>query len=463
MFIPFVGFLFYMWKRPKQVVVSDYNKLPYGFRSKRKWKMVIATIAYIFLFAFTVMAGTLPTSDTSKAQVPVVKATSTLSNAQATETKKPDATAESQAAPISAKVEHDTVQPTEVKTGDKLKVSYIDVGQADSILVQIPNGKNLLIDTGNRDDYGTIANYLKNQGVNKIDILVLTHMHEDHIGSSPEIIKNFTIGQVVMPKQSATTQIFKNLVSAMGSKGLSPIQAKAGVKLDLGNEVSAQLIAPNSTSYEDANDYSGVIRITYGNNTFLFMGDAQALSESKIINAGYSLKADVLKVGHHGSHTSTSPAFLAKVKPKYAVISVGKGNSYGHPASDTLSKLANEGATVYRTDENGTVVATSDGTNIAFQTFGSSVQPRSPSSSSSSGGSSPSSTVSTPAPAPIPVVTPAPSSSSNDDQIVYITKTGKDYHTDGCRYLSKSKIQITLREAKAKGYKPDHIGCNAPE
>lgn len=356
---------------------------------------------------------------------------------------------------------------TKVVPGQKLKVSYIDVGQADSILIQIPNGKNILIDASNNGDANTIISYLKKQKVSKLDIVIATHPHEDHIGSMDTVINTFDIGQVIMPKKDSTTQTYKDMITAIQNKGLKITEAKAGLKLDLGPEVNALLVAPNSSSYEDVNDYSAVVKLVYGTNSFLFTGDAQELSENEMLKAGYNLKADVLKVGHHGSHTSSSVAFLDKVQPKYAVISVGKGNSYGHPANTTIDKLTNVGAKVYRTDQSGTIVAESDGTNITINTIATEVQPRAPTptvSQSAVPASAPSTSVApSPAPATAPVLAPSPAPTpTKQDVTVYITKTGKKYHQDGCRYLSKSKIPISLSDAESEGYGPCNV-CNPPQ
>ena len=259
-----------------------------------------------------------------------------------------------------------------------LEVSFIDVGQADSELIQLPNGKNVLIDAGNNEDADTITSYIKNQGVSKLDIIIATHPHEDHIGAMDTVVNTFDIGQVIMPKKDTTTQTYFDLIAAIQNKGLKITEAKAGLILDLGAEVSAQLVAPNSTSYEEINNYSAVLKLTYGSNSFLFEGDADELSENEMINSGYNLDSDVLKVGHHGSATSSTSAFLAKVTPEYAIISVGKDNSYGHPAQETLNRLVAAGASVYRTDEVGTIVATSDGNTITIDKSPSSVEPITP-------------------------------------------------------------------------------------
>jgi len=202
------------------------------------------------------------------------------------------------------------VSSTAVLAGKKLTVSYIDVGQADSILIQTPGGKNVLIDAGNNEDANTIVTYLKGKNISRLDYVIATHSHEDHIGSMDTVINTFDIGNMVMPKETSNTQTFRDLLTAIANKGLKPIEAKAGVKLDFGSELNAELLAPNSTGYGDINDYSAVLRLVYGKNIFLFTGDAEAQSESEMLHLGSLLKADVLKVGHHGSKTSELSKFL---------------------------------------------------------------------------------------------------------------------------------------------------------
>ncbi|HVJ48730.1 ComEC/Rec2 family competence protein [Desulfitobacterium sp.] len=270
-------------------------------------------------------------------------------------------------APTSAPTATPKVASTPLQNGGRnLRVSYIDVGQGDSILIQIPNGKTVLIDAGENNQGDKVVSYLQSQGVQRLDVTIWTHPHADHIGGADTVTNAFEIGKVIMPKETSTTQSFRSLINAISQKGLKITEAKAGVKLDLGSEVDAELLAPNSTHYEEVNNYSAVLRLTYGQTTFLFTGDAQSESEQEMIKAGYDLKADVLKVGHHGSRTSTSAEFLTKVQPKYAVISVGKDNDYGHPTANTLTRLQKAGVNVYRTDESGTVLAESDGQSITF-------------------------------------------------------------------------------------------------
>ncbi|AEM79489.1 ComEC/Rec2 family competence protein [Thermoanaerobacter wiegelii] len=255
---------------------------------------------------------------------------------------------------------------TNTSVSGKLTASFIGMGQGDSIFIQTPSGKTMLIDAGVPEMGSRVVDFIKSRGINKIDILVGTHPHADHIGGIPAVIENFQIGKFYMPKVTTTTKTFEDVLRAAKAKGLSINIAKAGVAFDLGSDVTAKMIAPNNTSYDDLNNYSAVIKLTYGNTSFLFTGDASAQSEEEMLSKGYDLKADVLKVGHHGSSSATTWVFLKAVSPKYAVISVGKNNDYGHPHKETMEKLKSLGVTVYRTDECGTVVAVSDGRTISF-------------------------------------------------------------------------------------------------
>jgi len=170
---------------------------------------------------------------------------------------------------------------------------------------------------------------------------------------------------VYLPKVTNNTKTFKDVVKAMNSKGLKATPPNPGDIFKLG-DANCSILSPINTNPKDLNTYSIVIKVVFGNNKFLFTGDAQASNEEDMINKGYDLSADVLKVGHHGSNTSTSQVFLDKVKPKYAVISVGKGNDYGHPTAATMKRLKANAIKVFRTDENGTIICTSDGKNISF-------------------------------------------------------------------------------------------------
>lgn len=245
-----------------------------------------------------------------------------------------------------------------------LKVHFIDVGQADSILIE--NGENtMLIDAGNNGDADLVVNYLKNEGISQLDYVIGTHPHEDHIGGLDAVINTFDIGKVYLPKVTHTSKTFKDVITAIKNKGLKITNPVVGNKIILG-DAKGVILAPNSKKYKDYNNYSIVLKLTYGNTSFLFTGDAEDLSEEEMIHKGLDLSADVLKVGHHGSHSSTTTDFLNKVNPSYAVIMTEIGNDYGHPHKETMDKLKNKNIPVYRTDENGNIIAISDGNKIEF-------------------------------------------------------------------------------------------------
>ncbi|NLG04395.1 MAG: MBL fold metallo-hydrolase [Clostridia bacterium] len=249
------------------------------------------------------------------------------------------------------------------KTSD-MKVHFIDVGQADSILIQ-SEGENMLVDAGNRDDGSMLVKYLQKQGVKRIDYLIGTHPHEDHIGGMLDVIRNFEIGDVIIPQKEHTTATFENFIDAVAEKNLSLTKPVVGQKYDLG-DAQFTIIAPNKVYGDELNNWSVGIKLVNGKNSFIMCGDAEKEAEKDICNNHIDLKADVLKLGHHGSSTATSKAILEAVDPSYAVISCGKDNSYGHPHQETMDALQNRDIKIFRTDLQGTIVAESDGTTIQF-------------------------------------------------------------------------------------------------
>ncbi len=246
----------------------------------------------------------------------------------------------------------------------KLTVHYIDVGQGGSQLIISPTGKTILIDAGNNDKEQVVTDYLKKENVKKVDILIGTHPDADHTGGLDSVIRNFDIGKVYMPKVQSNTKTFESVLTEIAKKGLKVSTAKAGLKFEWEPSATVEIIAPIGT-YQDANEMSAIVHLTYGVNSFLFMGDAEGESESDLLKSQVNLKSDVLLVGHHGSKTSTSQEFLDKVNPSYAVIQSGKGNKYGHPTDTVLNRLLDKGIKIYRNDEQGNIVFTSDGTDIS--------------------------------------------------------------------------------------------------
>ncbi|EDS77674.1 ComEC/Rec2 family competence protein [Clostridium massiliodielmoense] len=244
---------------------------------------------------------------------------------------------------------------------DCLTIHYIDVGQGDSILVQF-NNKNLLIDAGcsNRK----VHNYLKKCGVKKLNYVIATHPHDDHIGGMPYIIESFSIDKFLAPKATNNTTSFKKMITELQKNNLKISSTKAGTYIPLDHKLSCFVVAPKNSTYKNLNNYSIVLKITYNNTSFLFCGDAENLSEDEILSSGYNITSDVLKLGHHGSKTATNNNFLEEVNPKVAIISCGKGNDYGHPHKETLKKLKNKNITTYRTDIDGTIILESNGTKI---------------------------------------------------------------------------------------------------
>ena len=248
-----------------------------------------------------------------------------------------------------------------ITPGEDLKVHFLDVGQGDSIFIELPTNETILIDASIKDASDKIINYLKEENVSKIDYVFATHPHSDHIGGMSAVIKAFDIGQIYMPKAVTTTKTYENLLLTIKDKSLKIKTAKAGNTIIDTDDLKLVVLAPNQDSYESLNNYSIVLKLTYKEKSFLFMGDAETLSEKEITG---DVEADVLKVGHHGSRTSTSQAFLNKVNPSYAVISVGLNNDYKHPHQEVVDRLEKKNIKIYRTDQNGDIIFTTDGYNI---------------------------------------------------------------------------------------------------
>lgn len=251
------------------------------------------------------------------------------------------------------------------QTGGGLEVHFIDVGQADAALVAC-DGRYMLIDGGNAEDSDLIYSYLERRGVRHLDLMVASHAHEDHIGGLSGALNCATVDTALCPVTEYNSKVFQNLVKYLEAQGKALTVPEPGDRFNLGS-ARVEILGPVE-EYDETNDTSIVLRIDYGDTSFLFTGDMEKGAEADLIESGANLRATVLKAGHHGSDTSSGYQFLREVMPRYAVISVGEGNKYGHPSDEVLSRLRDAGTEVYRTDMQGHIIASSDGRSVTFRT-----------------------------------------------------------------------------------------------
>lgn len=331
-----------------------------------------------------------------------------------------------------------TVPPTDEASSSSspVEVHFIDTGNSDSILIK-EGQKAMLIDGADNDDEKSLVDYIKTQGVTEFEYVVATHPHADHIGALDSVIESFPINYLFVANGDADTKTYRDFINAAMDKKLTPSVPLEGQKFMLENSYFEVF---NTNGGSNTNDQSLVLLFTNGEDKMLFTGDAEEDTEVEILSQ--MVEVDILKVGHHGSHSSTSPAFLEKVNPKYAVITVGKDNKYGHPHVETVDKLKKAAIEVHRTDECGDVIFISTGNGVSTDCEPGSYN-RGGSSTSNTNKPSNSKPSSTDTPSPVP--TPA-----QPEPIVYWTPNGKSYHaTDKCSALAKSKTILsgTLEES----------------
>ncbi|KHD15646.1 ComEC/Rec2 family competence protein [Clostridium butyricum] len=246
-------------------------------------------------------------------------------------------------------------------------VHYINVDQGDAILIQV-NNKNLLIDSGPKNHKKQLVKFLTDLNISKLDYVIATHPHEDHIGNMNTVLNSYKVQSFYAPKVYSYTKSFEQMIDSLKSNNLKINPIKRGCNtINLGFQTNVEVFSPINDTYDNENNYSPVIKISFGNNSFLFTGDAEKEIEDKLILLNDDLKADILKVSHHGSSSSTSDAFLNRVSPKYAVISVGKNNIYDHPNDTIISKLNTYKINILRTDIQNNITLISDGTNISYK------------------------------------------------------------------------------------------------
>ncbi len=315
-----------------------------GKRKKKTNKKYIA-IASTILFVIVLICIGAGVSNIDEAANAVAETASAITNSIASSWKVQD---------------EDENKPAKSADGT-LEMHTIDVGQGDSILF-IQGNSTLLIDTGTKAKGKIVVEYLKKLGIKKIDILIGTHPHDDHMGGMAEVIKNFEVGVLYTPdykEDDITTTWYMEFLNAIDEKNVKWKYPNLGENLKIG-EADVKFLAPNSEKYTNKNNYSIATKISYGETDILLTGDAEELAENEILEAGYNIEAEIFKAGHHGSDSSNSEEFINKVKPKYVVISCKYGNTYGHPKEKVMEFFEKKDISVYRTDEVGSIVMTTN-------------------------------------------------------------------------------------------------------
>ncbi|WP_338842249.1 ComEC/Rec2 family competence protein [Clostridium perfringens] len=260
----------------------------------------------------------------------------------------------------------DLTQDSKVPKDSELMISYMDVGQGDAEYIKV-NGNDILIDAGPRSNSKELLEQLKAKNIDDFELVIATHPHEDHIGGMVDVFKEYEVKAFYSPKITHTTKTYENLVKAVKDEGLKTKELKGGMVIDLGEGAKFEVFTPQKSEYEELNDYSPIMKLSFGDTSYLFTGDAEKLAEEEAL-AKYktSLDSDVIKFGHHGSSSSSSNAFIEAVSPKYGIISCAKDNKYGHPHRETLDIIKKYNIKIFRTDTDGEIILTSDGKSINF-------------------------------------------------------------------------------------------------
>lgn len=260
----------------------------------------------------------------------------------------------------------DLTQSSKVPNGEKLMISYMDVGQGDAAYINV-NGNDILIDAGPRSNSKELLEQLKTKNIDDFELVIATHPHEDHIGGMVDVFREYEVKNFYSPKITHTTKTYENLIKAVKDEGLKTKELKSGMVIDLGEGAKFEVFTPQKSEYEELNDYSPIMKLSFGDTSYLFTGDAEKLAEEEAL-AKYknSLDSDVIKFGHHGSSSSSSNAFIEAVSPKYGIISCAKDNKYGHPHRETLDIIKKYNIKTFRTDKDGEIILTSDGKSINF-------------------------------------------------------------------------------------------------
>lgn len=382
---------------------------------------IICAFAAMFIFAYAGMA--FAPYSTDAAEKPAIE-----DKTETPETTEPEKTPE----------------PTKLQD---LKAHFIDVGQGDSELVQLPDGKVMLIDAGEASAGTTVVSYLQSQGIDKIDYLVATHPHADHIGGIEAVLEAFEVGEVWMPDATENTSTYIGLLDAIKEKGIPVERAETGKTIDDSVDYDIDVLGPESNVQSDnMNDYSVIIRVSYDETKILFTGDATA---QEIINANPG-NINVLKAAHHGSETGTNAALLGVLKPTTVIMSYTEGNEHGHPDQSVLDAIKAAGATAYSTAANGNIIVTSgqSGCSATLSKNGNIIAG-----------------VSTAEKAKQEQETAAAAQTQAEAQqqqsTVYVTPTGSKYHLKNCRTLNRTKNPTPMNKQDAinSGYQPCGV-CN---